>query len=71
MGDNYRSTFLFALPTWQEGVGRLVDFADKLTRYNSTPAPDDPDARAIAQDWLAVGDELRIAVWQQSVDTQR
>lgn len=62
-----RSTFLFALPTWQEGVGRLVDFADSLTEYNRTKQPEDPDARAIAQDWLAVGDELRLATWREGL----
>jgi hypothetical protein len=63
LGDTVRSTFLFALPTWQEGVGRLVDFGNWLTDYNRTPVPEDPDARATAQDWLAVGDDLRWALW--------
>jgi hypothetical protein len=55
--------FLFALPSWQEGAGRLVDFGDSLTEYNRTAAPGDPDTRATAQDWLAVGDRLRAALW--------
>lgn len=67
MDDSVRSTFLFALPTWQEGVGRLVDFADALTEYNSTKEPENADARATAQDWLAVGDELRTAMWRQGL----
>ena len=69
MGESVRSTFLFALPTWEEGVGRLVDFADALTEYNRTAPPADPDARATAQDWLAVGDELRLALWRHTVDS--
>lgn len=60
--ESYRSTFLFASPSWKEGVGRLVDFANTLTEYNRTPPPEDPDARALAQDWLAVGDDLRFAL---------
>jgi hypothetical protein len=64
LGENVRSTFLFALPRWQEGAGRLVDFGDSLTEYNATAAPGDPDARAAAQDWLAVGDYLRAALWK-------
>lgn len=71
MGESCRSNFLFAQPTWQEGVGRLVDFADKLTQYNRTNAPEDPDVRATAQDWLAVGDELRLALWNDSVKAPR
>ena len=62
MGQSSRATFLFALPTWQEGAGRLVDFDNALTAYNVTNSPADPDTRAIAQDWLAVGDELRKAL---------
>jgi hypothetical protein len=63
LGENVRSTFLFALPSWQEGAGRLVDFGNTLTEYNGTSAPDDPDRRALAQDWLAVGDRIRAALW--------
>jgi hypothetical protein len=62
--------FLFALPTWQEGAGRLVDFGDSLTEYNRTSAPEDPDARATAQDWLAVGGHLRSAMGQSAVDEE-
>ncbi len=63
MGESVRATFLFALPTWQEGAGRLVDFGDSLTEFNRTAAPEDPDARATTQDWLAVGDHIRRALW--------
>ena len=62
LNESVRATFLFATPSWQEGVGRLVDFANTLTEYNRTGQPDDPDVRAAAQDWLAVGDELGAAV---------
>lgn len=62
MGESVRSTFLFALPSWQEGAGRLVDFGDSLTEYNITSAPGDADERALMQDWLAVGDFLRAAL---------
>ena len=55
----YRSTFLFAYPTWKEGVGRLMDFGDALTEYNSSPTPEDADIRALWMDWASVGDDLR------------
>jgi hypothetical protein len=63
LGENVRATFLFATPSWQEGAGRLVDFGDSLTEYNTTAEPGNPDKRATAQDWLAVGDRLRAALW--------
>ena len=62
MSERNRSSFLFATPSWYEGLGRLVDFANALTQYNVTVAPEDPDTRALGQDWLAVGDELRGAI---------
>jgi hypothetical protein len=62
LGESVRSTFLFALPSWQEGAGRLVDFGDSLTEYNITSAPGNPDERATMQDWLAVGGFLRTAL---------
>ncbi len=65
MRGGFRSAFLFAVPTWQEGAGRLVDLANALTAYNVTNPPEDPDARALAQDWRAVGDELRAAIARQ------
>jgi hypothetical protein len=63
LDPKFRATFLFALPTWQEGVGRLVDFGDSLTEYNRTAAPGDPDERGATQDWLAVGDFIRSALY--------
>ena len=57
-----RSSFLFARPRWSEGVGRLVDLANTLREYNRTYGVTNADSRATAQDWLAVGDELRGAI---------
>lgn len=33
-----------------------------MTEYNTTATPGGADTRALAQDWLAVGDELRQAL---------
>ncbi|MDP8929870.1 MAG: hypothetical protein M3O70_15200 [Actinomycetota bacterium] len=65
-----RSTYFFALPTWMEGVGRLVDFADTLTQYNYAARPDVADALATRMDWHAVGDDLRTAVRQVSSEAK-
>jgi hypothetical protein len=64
----YRSTFLFATPSWKEGVGRLLDFANALTEYNRTNAPEDADVRATAQDWQAVGDDIGTALAAYGAD---
>ncbi len=62
MSDDVRSTFLYATPTWREGAGRLMDFANTLSEFNRTRSAEDPDVRALTQDWLAVGDHLRRAL---------
>ena len=50
-----RSTFLFATPTFIEGWGRLIDFGNFLTEFNTTL---DPDARALSNDWRVVGTDM-------------
>ena len=60
--ENIRSGFLFAMPSFAEGAGRLFDFGNFLTAYNTTRTPQEADLRATTQDWLAVGDDMRRAL---------
>jgi hypothetical protein len=39
-----------------------MDFANTLSEFNRTRSAEDPDVRALTQDWLAVGDHLRRAL---------
>jgi hypothetical protein len=55
------SSFLFPSPSFLEGMGRLVDFAGSLNRYNYTESPEDADRVAITMDWAVVGDEISAA----------
>jgi len=65
------STYLFARPSFVEGVGRLVDFGGTLTAYNASPNSEEADAVAIYTDWRAVGHELRTAIKKQRRKTLR
>jgi hypothetical protein len=56
------STYLFATPTWTEGVGRLLDFGDALTQYNESATPEEADYRAFEMDWRAVGGDILDAI---------
>lgn len=56
-----RTDFLFARPSFLEGWARLFDFGDTLTEFNRSPTP---DACALRQDWLVVGDAIRRAMTQ-------
>lgn len=56
------STYLFATPTWAEGVGRLVDFGDTLTEYNTSPDEASADYDALCRDWNAVARDIGAAI---------
>jgi hypothetical protein len=56
------STYLFAIPGWTEGVGRLLDFGDTLTQYNESATPEQADYRAMEMDWRAVGADILDAI---------
>lgn len=67
--DTYqRSTFLFPDGGFLHGVARLADFQRKLNEYNTTPTEAGADTRALIQDWLAVGDDMRRAMAETPLD---
>lgn len=53
------STFLFARPSFIEGVARLVDPGNTLQVYNTSLSAEQADALALAADWQAIGNDLR------------
>ncbi len=59
-----RTSFLFAEPSFVEGIARLVDFSAALNVYNQSSTPEAADARALRADWEAIGDDLRAATEQ-------
>jgi hypothetical protein len=56
------SSLLYAQPSFLEGVGRLMDAAGLLERYNYSATPGEADTVLIASDWCAVGEDLRSAI---------
>lgn len=59
MEDMY-SDFLYARPSFLEGMARVMDIGSTLDEYN---ASGDPDTIALLMDWLVVGQAMR-----QSID---
>jgi len=57
------SLFLFARPSLCEGMGRLLDFGDTLSEYNSSTDTQEADTNALWSDWLAVGDDVCGSIW--------
>ena len=58
MEDIY-SDFLYARPSFLEGMARIADMGGTLNEYN---ASDNPDTVALTMDWLAVGRAMRQAI---------
>lgn len=56
------SDFLYAKPSFSEGVARLVDFGNTLNTYNKSKTGAEADAKALRSDWNVVGKEMRKAV---------
>jgi len=72
------SSFLFARPSYIEGVARIMDFGNTLNEYNSSLTAEQADFFAIASDWRAVGRDLNHAAaacigpaWKEGVGVQR
>jgi hypothetical protein len=58
------SDFLFARPSFLEGVARVIDTAGALNQYNRMPSAQEADALAMWSDWAAVGAEIAAAAAQ-------
>jgi len=56
------SQLLFARPSFLEGVSRILDLGCTLDEYNRSLSGEMADAKAIASDWHAVGQDLQNAI---------
>lgn len=56
------TTYLYAMPSFLEGVARLFDFSGSLNAYNCSESPEQADFNAISSDWIVVGDDFRKAI---------
>lgn len=56
------TTFLFARPSFWEGVARALDLGGTLTQYNRAIDGRQADYLAMKSDWMAVGNDLRTAM---------
>ena len=59
---NGLTDYLYSRPSFLEGCGRVLDFGDTLTQYNTASAAEQADVIAAYLDWLAVGNDLWAAV---------
>lgn len=59
--NNY-SYFLFARPSFLEGIARILDFGNTLNEYNQSNSPEQADTLAISADWRAIGSDIQAAL---------
>ena len=63
--------FLYARPSFLEGVARALDVGNTLTEYNSSITPEQADWLALQADWRIVGEDLRYSLKQAANDLGR
>lgn len=64
------SDFLFAQPSFASGAARVFDLWGKFDEYNQCETAEKADGRAIASDWLVVGQDLSDALKQNHPNAQ-
>ena len=62
------SDFLYARPSFMEGLARIMDFGNTLNEYNTSPADEEADFTAICVDWYRIGQDLHDAIGQFEVE---
>ncbi|MGA2890763.1 MAG: hypothetical protein ABSE51_22280 [Terracidiphilus sp.] len=70
MGNKVKSDFLFAQPSFASGVARVFDLFGQFDEYNSSETAEEADARAIASDWIVIGQDIADAVEQNESEMQ-
>ena len=53
-----RTDYLYARPSFLEGMARLVDVGGTLSEYNDSPDGQIADAEAMWMDWAVVGQDM-------------
>jgi len=71
MNKTVKTDFLFAQPSLLSGAARAFDLWGQLDEYNRSETPAEADAKAIAADWLIVGQDLADAIEEQEAECNR
>ena len=54
--------YLFANPSFVEGISRLLDAGGTLNIYNESSTAEEADYIALRNDWLTIGQDFRKAI---------
>jgi len=64
MGNKVKSDFLFAQPSFASGAARVFDLFGQFDEYNISDTTAEADTKAIAADWIVVGQDMSDAIEQ-------
>ena len=64
------SSFLFAEPSFVEGMSRVLDLGGTLNVYNVSPTGKQADSRALYADWRAVGQAIHDVILEEYLRLQ-
>lgn len=70
MGSKVKTDFLFAQPSFASGAARVFDLFGQFDGYNISETPAEADAKAIAADWIVVGQDIADAIEQNESEMQ-
>lgn len=62
--DRSLSYYLFARPSFAEGMARVLDLGGAFDSYNESKTPAEADTRALANDWMMIGQDMQNAIEQ-------
>jgi hypothetical protein len=68
MIKNVKTDFLFAQPSFVSGAARTLDLWGVLDDYNLSETTFEADEKAIAADWLVVGQDISDAIKQNEAE---
>jgi hypothetical protein len=71
MSTKVKSGFLYADPSFLSGLSRTLDLHGLYDAYNASATPVEADARALAADWIVVGQDLQDAVDEFQSQTEK
>ena len=58
MNTKVKTDFLFIQPSFLAGVARVLDLYGQYDIYNTSSTTAEADAKAIASDWIIVGQDI-------------
>lgn len=64
MSKKVKTDFLFAQPSLGSGAARVFDLFGQFDEYNRSDYPAEADAKALASDWILVGQDMCEAIEQ-------